>query len=175
MMNMNSKAVSNIELFYEISNLLNYEAHLLDNRRFEEWLDMLDENIIYRMPLRVTRENKDGSNIVNDMAFFEENKQSLTVRVNRLRTTSAWAEDPAPRTRHFVSNMMIESIPNENEVQIRSNFLFKRSRAGDIVTEEIFGERLDVLQKVDYKWKIVSRTIYPDQSVLTIMNLSMFL
>ena len=86
-MNMNSKAVSNIELFYEISNLLNYEAHLLDNRRFEEWLDMLDENIIYRMPLRVTRENKDGSNIVNDMAFFKENKQSLTVRVNRLRTT----------------------------------------------------------------------------------------
>ena len=136
---------------------------------------MLDENIIYRMPLRVTRENKDGSNIVNEMAFFEENKQSLTVRVKRLRTTSAWAKDTAPRTRHFVSNMMIESIPNKNEVQIRSNFLFKRSRAGDIATEEIFGERLDVLQKVDNIWKIVSRTIHPDQSVLTTINLSMFL
>ena len=71
--------------------------------------------------------------------------------------------------------MMIESIPNKNEVQIRSNFLFKRSRAGDIATEEIFGERLDVLQKVDNIWKIVSRTIHPDQSVLTTMNLSMFL
>ena len=35
MMNMNSQAVSNIELFYEISNLLNYEAHLLDNRRLK--------------------------------------------------------------------------------------------------------------------------------------------
>ena len=46
---------------------------------------------------------------LDEMAFFEENKQSLTARVKRLGTTSAWAEDPAPRTRHFVSNMMIEA------------------------------------------------------------------
>ena len=46
-------------------------------------------------------------------------------------------------------------------ILVRSNFLFKRSRADDIATEEIFGERLDVLRKVNGEWKIASRTIYP--------------
>lgn len=174
-MNVELQYQMNMELQYQITNYLNHEAFLLDNRRFQEWLDLLDENIIYRMPLRVTRENIDGSNLVNDMAFFEENKKSLTTRVNRLGTKSAWAEDPAPRTRHFVSNIMIEAGSDDNEIKVRSNFLFKRSRAGDIATEEIFGERLDVLHKVNGEWKIASRIIYPDQSVLTVMNLSMFL
>ena len=119
-MNVELKYQINMELQYQITNYLNHEAFLLDHRRFQEWLDLLDENIIYRMPLRVTRENKDGSNIVDDMAFFEENKISLTTRVNRLGTKSAWVEDPAPRTRHFVSNIMIEAGSYDNEILVRA-------------------------------------------------------
>jgi len=164
-----------MELQYEITNFLNHEAHLLDSRRFQEWLDLLTEDITYRMPLRVTREAKDGSNIVNNMTFFEESKTSLTTRVKRLSTTSAWAEDPAARTRHFVSNIIIESGSKPDEVHVRSHFLCMRSRGSDISVEQIFGERLDVLRKVNGQWKIASRTIHPDQVVLGVMNLSMFL
>jgi 3-phenylpropionate/cinnamic acid dioxygenase small subunit len=165
----------NVELQFQITHFLHHEAFLLDSRRFDEWLDVLADDIVYRMPLRATRERKDGSNIVDEMTFFEETKKSLTTRVKRLGTTSAWAEDPAPRTRHFVSNILVESGVGNGEFTVRSNFLCKRSRAGDMVTEEIFGERLDVLRKVHDQWKIASRTIYPDQAVLGVKNLSMFL
>jgi 3-phenylpropionate/cinnamic acid dioxygenase small subunit len=169
------KTAVNPELQFHITNFLHYEAFLLDSRRFAEWLDLLADDIVYRMPLRATRERKDGSTIVEDMTFFEESKTSLTTRVNRLGTTSAWAEDPPPRTRHFVSNILVESgFPND-ALTVRSCFLCKRSRAGEIEAEEIFGERVDVLRNVDGQWKIAARTIYPDQAVLGVKNLSMFL
>lgn len=165
----------NAELYYQITKFLHREVNLLDQRKYEEWLELLSDDIVYRMPLRVTTENTHGSNLVNDMAFFEETKKSLTTRVKRLYTKSAWVEDPAPRQRHFITNVMIDSGSEADEYKVRSYFLFKRSRSSESNTEEIFGERMDVIRKVDEDWKIVSRTIYPDQAVLTAMNLSMFL
>jgi 3-phenylpropionate/cinnamic acid dioxygenase small subunit len=167
--------VTNSGLQGEITQFLFHEAYLLDSKRFEEWLDLLADDLVYRMPLRVTTENKDGTNVVEDMAFFEETKKSLTTRVNRLRTTTAWAENPAPRTRRFISNIMIEDVANSDELRVRSYFLFLRSRAGDIAIEQLFGERQDILRKTDGGWKIARRIIYPDQAVLGVNNLSMFL
>jgi 3-phenylpropionate/cinnamic acid dioxygenase small subunit len=165
----------NAELQFQITNFLHYEAVLQDSRRFEEWLELLTDDIMYRMPLRATTETREAANIVEDMTFFEETKISLTTRVKRLATASAWAESPAPRTRHFISNIFIEAGPNQDELKVRSNLLFKRSRASDLESEEIFGERVDVLRLVNEQWKIASRTIYPDQTILTVKNLSMFL
>ncbi|WP_134704218.1 3-phenylpropionate/cinnamic acid dioxygenase subunit beta [Ammoniphilus sp. YIM 78166] len=165
----------NFELAYQISNFLYQEAYLLDHRQYEEWLDLLSDDIVYRMPLRVTTEGKDGANINNDMAYFEESKASLTTRVKRLYTSSAWVESPPTRQRHFVSNVFVEPTADANEFKVRSYFLYKRSRGSDINTEELFGERVDVIRRVENEWKIVSRTIYPDQAVLGVMNLSMFL
>lgn len=165
----------NMELHYEITRFLTREARLLDNRRFEEWLELLTDDVVYRMPVRVTREAKDHTGKENAMTYFEENKKSLTTRVKRLRTSSAWAEDPPLHTRHFVSNIEIEPGEKADEVHVFSYFLTKRSRGVDHTVEQIFGERQDVLRKVNGEWKIASRRIYPDQSVLTVMNLSMFL
>jgi 3-phenylpropionate/cinnamic acid dioxygenase small subunit len=166
----------NAELQYQITEFLHREAYLLDHRKFEDWLDIFTDDLVYRMPLRVTREERDGSNINDNMTFFEETKKSLTTRVKRLRTTSAWAENHAPRGRHLITNILIEGQgSNADELQVRSSFLFLRSRGSDIDTEHLFGERLDVLRKVNGEWKIAARTIYPDQAVLTVKNISMFL
>ncbi|MEB3100385.1 3-phenylpropionate/cinnamic acid dioxygenase subunit beta [Ferviditalea candida] len=165
----------NAELHYEISNFLYHEAYLLDHRQYKEWLDLLSEDLVYQMPIRVTSDNKDASNLVYEMKHFEETKKSLTTRVNRLYTTSAWVDNPATRQRHFVSNISVAPGSRPEEYRVRSYFLFKRSRASDIETEQLFGEREDVLRKENGEWKIASRTIYPDQAVLSVMNLGMFL
>lgn len=165
----------NMDLLYDITNFLNHEARLLDDRNFKRWLDLLTEDIVYRMPVRVTRESKDLTGKDDAMTYFEESKKSLTTRVLRFGTTSAWAEDPPSHTRHFVSNIMIEPGSKNNEIIVKSYFLTKRSRGTDHNTEEIFGERIDVMRKVNGEWKIASRCIYPDQSILTVMNLSTFL
>lgn len=162
-------------LYFEISNLLYQEAYLLDSKKYEEWLSLLSEDIVYRMPLRVTTERSFGSDLVDEMTYFEETKKSLTTRVKRLYTSSAWVENPAPRQRHFISNIVVEDGAKADEVQATSYFLFKRSRGADVETEEMFGQRVDTIRKEDGVWKIAKRTIYPDQAVITTMNMAMFL
>ena len=163
------------EVYGEITNFLYREAALLDHRKLDEWLTLLDESIVYRMPLRVTRERNSGPEIIETMTFLDETKASLITRVERLKTTSAWAEEPVSRTRHFISNIMVEPGSEEDEARVNSYFLLLRSRRDKPETEQIFGERQDVLKKIDGEWKIMRRTVYPDQSVLTIPNISVFL
>jgi 3-phenylpropionate/cinnamic acid dioxygenase small subunit len=163
------------ELQMEIMNLLYQEAFYLDNGKYREWLNLLSEDLIYRMPLRETLEGVGVDNISKDASFFEETKKSLTTRVNRLYTKSAWVENPATRQRHFISNIMVEGTDNPNEFKVRSYFLFKRSRGSTHDIEQMFGERNDIVRKEQNQWKIASRTIFPDQSVITTMNMSMFI
>lgn len=158
----------------EITSFLYREANLLDDRRFDEWLEMLHPDIVYRMPLRVTRENGSGPDIVEEMTFLEENKRSLVTRVERLKTTSAWAEDPPSRTRHFVTNVLVEEGQN-GDWHVSSYFQMLRSRGSKTEVEQIFGKRQDVLCQVDGEWQLKRRTIYPDQTVLGIRNISNFL
>lgn len=159
----------------EITQFYYREAYLLDHRKYREWLDLLTEDIKYVMPLRVTVENKAGSNLNHEMTYFSDTKKDITLKVERLYMKSAWVDDPAPRQRHFISNVMFEQTSDPDNYKVISYFLFKRSRSSEVNTEEIFGEREDILRKVDGEWKIASRTVHADQSVLTVMNLAMFL
>lgn len=163
------------ELHFEITQFLHQEAYLLDSRKYKEWLELLTDDLVYRMPLRETVEGVGVDNIAVDSSFFEETKKSLTTRANRLYTKSAWVENPATRQRHFITNIMIECTSNANEYKVRSYFLFQRSRGSSHTIEQMFGERNDIIRKVNDDFKIAERTIYPDQAVITTMNMSMFL
>ena len=164
-----------LSLQEEITQFYYREAYLLDHRKYREWLDLFTEDVKYVMPVRVTVENKMGPNLNQDMTYFSDTKKDMTMKVERLYMKSAWVDDPAPRQRHFISNVMIEQTDIPEEYKVISYFLFKRSRSSEPSTEEIFGEREDMLRKVDGEWKIASRTVKADQSVLTVMNLAMFL
>ncbi|ADC50563.1 PAH dioxygenase small subunit [Alkalihalophilus pseudofirmus OF4] len=159
----------------QIISLLYQEAHYLDNRMYKEWIELLAEDVTYKMPLRETVEGVNINNISSDSAYFEETKASLRTRVNRLYTKSAWVENPATRQRHFISNVVIHQGEKKGEYNVRSYFLFKRSRGSTTDIEEMFGERHDVITKMEGEWRIISRTIIPDQTVMTTMNMSMFL
>src|SRR5690625_4994773 len=131
-------------------------------------------DIIHKMQMRIKVENK-KKNIDKDMKYFEDTRTDLEMKVERLYTKFAWVDNPAPRQRHFISNVVIDSIVNGDEYYVTSYFHFKRSRSDDPETEEMFGERKDKIVRENGELKLAERTIYPDQSVLTVMNISMFL
>lgn len=165
----------NPQLQYKITQFYYQEAYYLDHREYDKWLDMLSDDIEYRMPLRVTVDNAVGSNVNENMTYVSDTKEDLEMKVERLFTKSAWVDNPATRQRHYITNVMIEPGSEPDEYKVKSAFLYKRSRSSDPETEEIFGEREDILKKINGEWKITSRTIYTDQTVLTAANLSMFL
>ncbi len=176
------------DVLRQVEQFLYREARLLDNRQFHQWLELLTDDLRYWMPMRSNRyaatsksisildgsryEDEDVSK-ESDLAFMDEDKDSLSRRVDRLDTGMAWAEDPPSRTRHFISNVEVEPGERESEVKVYSNFIMYRTRAE---TEEDFyvGSREDVLRNVDGAWKIASRKIVFDQNVLLAKNLSNF-
>ncbi len=173
----------------EVEQFLYREARMLDNRQFREWLEMLADDVHYWMPIRSNRyplNSKalmilDGSRYEDaevsgekDLALMDEDKDSLTRRVDRLDTGMAWAEDPPSRTRHIITNIEVEAGDTEGELRVYSNFFMYRTRAE---TEEDFyvGSREDVLRRVGGQLRIASRKILLDQTVLLPKNISNFL
>lgn len=164
-----------VNIYMEITRFLYHEAYLLDHRRYDDWIELLADDLVYRMPLRLTKERKDGREFSEEMAFYEETKKSLSIRVKRLSAKSAWVEDPPSRQRHFISNISVSPGAKPNEYNVISYFSLQRSTGSSIELETLIGEREDIIRMIDGELKLASRTIYPDQTVLGTSNLSMFL
>ena len=172
----------------EVEQFLYREARLLDARRFDDWLEMLAEDIKYWMPLRSNRYPAyskaisilDGSRYEegdlsgeDDLAIMDEDKDSLTRRIRRLDSGMAWAEDPPSRTRHFVSNIEVEPGTRESELKVYSNFIMYRTR-GETEQDFYVGSREDVLRREDGQLRVAYRKIILDQTVLLAKNVSNF-
>lgn len=158
-----------------VEQFLYLEAELLDDGRFEEWLDVLADDIEYLMPTRVTRSRGDGSEFLPDMYHFEENKYRLRKRVERLGSEYAWAEDPPSRTRHAVSNVRVRLGEGPGAFAVRSVLLLYRSRGETADHDLLSAERHDVVRREHDGWKLARRVILLDQATVATHNLSVFL
>jgi 3-phenylpropionate/cinnamic acid dioxygenase small subunit len=163
-------------LWFELMQFYIREAWLLDERKFKEWLGLFTDDVLYFIPRRknvLRREAHRELTSLGDLAILEEDKRYLEMRVARLDTGMAWAEDPPSRTRHLIGNL--EAMPLANgEVQARTAFLVYRSHL-ETDHQLLSGCREDLLRKVDGVWKVARRTIVLDANVLLDKNLSVFL
>jgi 3-phenylpropionate/cinnamic acid dioxygenase small subunit len=166
------------ELRREIEEFLYFEAELLDDRRLREWFELLADDIRYWMPIRHNlferpEDIRDELSKPGEAFYFDDDRKSLKIRVERAYARNAWAEMPPSRTRHLITNIRIKK-DDGREIEVHSNFLVYRTRMEN--DQDMFvGERQDVLRRVDGSFKIAKRTIILDQAVLTAKNISVFL
>ena len=163
-------------LWLELTQFYIREAWLLDERKFQEWLGLFTEDVLYFMPRRKNvprRESHREVTPLGDLALIEDDKRYLEMRVARLETGMAWAEDPPSRTRHLVGNLVAEPL-DSGDVQAKTAFLVYRSHL-ETDQQLLAGSREDVLRRVDGAWKVAKRTIVLDANVLLDKNLSIFL
>lgn len=166
---------SGSESYARVVDFLYREAELLDHARHREWLSLLTPDVTYVAPVRITSAHSLRDSAMEDMGHFDEDHYSLTKRVERLETEYAWAEDPPSRTRRFVTNIRCWEGDGGGDVVARCNLLVFRSR-GDISGPDLLSaERTDVLREVDGAFRIASRVILLDESVLRTQNLAIFL
>lgn len=159
----------------EVHQFLVWEAELLDSRRYQDWLSLLTEDIVYKMPVRVTKAHTLEGSILDGMDHFDEDMYSLKKRVQRFETEHAWAEDPPSRTRHFVSNVRVYPGEGDGQYTAKSYVLLFRSRGDTRDPDFLSVERTDVLRRSDGEFKIANREILVDESVLKTQNLAVFL
>lgn len=164
-----------VELLREVEQFLYAEARLLDERRFNEWLELFTDDVHYFMPTRSNRMLPDIELELGkpgELNYFDDTKTMLVGRVYRLGTGTAWAEDPPSRTQHLISNVQIDQVRGD-EVDVHACFLVCRGR--NETEEDLFvGYRDDTLRRVDGHLKIARRNIVLTQNVLSAKNLSIF-
>lgn len=163
----------------EVVSLLHHEARLLDERRFDEWLQLLTDDVVYLMAVRNTLYTTDSRAITllegsaskqsEPLVFLEEDKSSLAMRIARLQTGMAWAEEPASRTRRLVSNIEVGAGQAASELKLCSNFAVYRNRL-ETDSDLYVGRREDVVRHVDGAWRIARRNIVFDQNVILAKN-----
>ena len=75
-------------LTFEAQEFFCREASLLDERRLDEWLELVTDDIHYWMPIRRTTTAKEVAlefTQPGGMAFFDDDRKMLGLRVQRLR------------------------------------------------------------------------------------------
>ena len=165
----------------EIEDFLYREADLLDERRYDEWLRLLADDVRYWMPMRrnvkVDDREREFTREGLDISWFDEGKETLTRRVRQIQTGIHWAEEPVSRISHLLSNIqLVEVSPSAavpEEVSVRCRFLVYRNRV-ETETDSLVGKREDLLRRVGTDWRITRRKILLDQNVLLSKNLTFF-
>ncbi|WP_063910890.1 3-phenylpropionate/cinnamic acid dioxygenase subunit beta [Nocardia nova] len=164
------------EIADECADFLFREAGYLDHRQFDRWLDCLSTELIYLMPIRVTRGPESRDVEFSPLGFhMKETYASMKMRVSRLATEHAYAEDPPSRTQRLVTNIRVATHEDPEKFDVASNFMCYRSQGDGVEFDLIVGERFDVLHKGPKGWKLAARTVHLAHTTLVTANLGIFL
>jgi len=169
-----------LSLMREIEDFFCREADLLDEREYDQWLDLLTADIVYWMPMRknVSYANR-GKDITaeDDVAWFHDDKETLTKRVRQIQTGVHWADEPISRVSHVITNIRLTepmvTLGEGAKTTTTCRFIVYRNRL-ESETDFLVGRREDTLTRINGELKISRRKIILDQSVLLAKNLTMF-
>lgn len=160
--------------YRQIVEFLYHEAQLLDARRLEAWLELLTDDVHYRVvtpTVRMLEEQELGPEVV----FMDEDIGSLRTRVLQL-TTAAYtiAENPPSLTRRFVTNILSTRGDDSGQFEVHSNVLLYRSRGTQLPPYLFSAQRRDGLRLVGGYPRLARRMVRVDETVLGTRNMSVF-
>ena len=98
--------------------LLEREARLLDQLRYDDWLALYTAQCIYWVPSTLN-----AGDPRREIAVMFDDRRRLEDRIYRLRTGFAWSQAPVSRTVRLVTNVEAFATAREDVRMLRSNFL----------------------------------------------------
>ncbi|MGV9672064.1 aromatic-ring-hydroxylating dioxygenase subunit beta [Gordonia sp. NPDC003504] len=128
------------------TSFLSREARLIDEGRFNDWLDLFAGDCLYWVPVTAG-----GGDPRREVSHAFDDHRRLTDRVYWLRTGLAYSQLPPSRTRRIISN--VETIDDAGGQRlIRSNFVIHEYRAG--VAKSYVGWYGHVLRRNGDDWQV---------------------
>ena len=121
------KKVNGREVQYEAEQFLYRQSELLDSKKWQDWIDLFTDDGIYWMPPEPSHKTWEGM-----PAIFAEDKNLMTVRMNRVLHPDAWSQRPLWGTNHVVSNVVIEKQETNGDLRVRSRFHMMELRRDDV-------------------------------------------
>lgn len=164
--------------YNSIAHFLMMEARQLDDGNLLAWLNCLAEDIHYCVPIRQSVHRNQGTGFDFGSFWIYDKKDEITFKIKRVAEgDSGWSEDPASRSRRFISSIIVYQTSTENEFFVQSNILVKRGRgsASQREMETLSGRRDDILRRTGDSWQIAHRQVLLDHTVLGMQNFAIYL
>lgn len=157
-------------LWQAVEDFYRREILMLQDRRYREWLDLMDPAISYRVPVTtstmaglVTRED--------ELGYYDEDFELLKARVAKLESKQSWVEQPPSRLRYFVQVVDVTRQP-DGAVLARSNLLLLQYRWN--MEQQFSGGRTDTLIAVADVLRLRERRVVLDRQSAGEQGLSVF-
>jgi 3-phenylpropionate/cinnamic acid dioxygenase small subunit len=113
-----ARAVTDAAIRDQFRQLLEREARLLDQLRYEDWLKMYAAECIYWVP-----STPGAGDPRREISVMFDDRRRLEDRIYRLHTGFAWSQAPASRTVRMIGNVEVFATARDDARMLRSNFL----------------------------------------------------
>ncbi|MDB5963735.1 MAG: aromatic-ring-hydroxylating dioxygenase beta subunit [Polaromonas sp.] len=139
-------------LVRQAERFLFHEAWLLDNFRFDRWLDLYTEDAVYWVPLELGQADPFTTH-----SLMYDDKRLMQIRVRQQTHPRAHARLPLSRTVHQVSNVLMHESGQFGEIEVSSTlilFEYRKERQRSFAATVLHRLRL---QEGD--WKISHKRV----------------
>jgi 3-phenylpropionate/cinnamic acid dioxygenase small subunit len=147
-----ARAVTDFAARDEFRRLLEREARLLDQLRYEDWLTLYTAECIYWVP-----STPDAGDPRREISVMFDDRRRLEDRIYRLRTGFAWSQAPASRTVRLVTNVEAFTTARVDTRMLRSNFLI--TEFWDDETRLLSGWSGHRIVREGIGWKIAAKQV----------------
>jgi len=147
-----ARAVTDFVARDEFRRLLEREARLLDQLRYEDWLALYTAECIYWVP-----STPDAGDPRREISVMFDDRRRLEDRVYRLRTGFAWSQAPASRTVRLITNVEAFTTARDDTRMLRSNFLI--TEFWDDETRLLSGWSGHRIVREGAGWKIAAKQV----------------
>jgi benzoate/toluate 1,2-dioxygenase beta subunit len=128
------------------------ESKLLDERKYAEWLDLLTPDVTYWIPNYDTDGPPDECGVI-----VFEHLLELRARVERTLDRRNPTQQPSPRTRHFLTNVLVDASADGSTATVNASLLLYVSKEQQLLS---FPGHCDyTMRNVDGTWRIAAKTI----------------
>ena len=134
----------------ELEQFIFAEARLLDERRFDEWLALLADDVIYSIP------NFADDSLPAQGVIVREDLPGLRARVARINHPENPTQKPPARTMRVLTN--VSAAENGDSAEVRANLVLYVSKDRQLVQHP--ARTTYRLCKVGGHWRIREKIVY---------------
>ena len=147
-------AIADAAVRDEFRRLLEREARLLDQLRYDDWLAMYAAECIYWVPSTPA-----AGDPRREISVMFDDRRRLEDRIYRMRTGFAWSQAPASRTVRLITNVEVFATISDDVRMLRSNFLISEFWGDETrVLTGWAGHRV-IRAAHDGAWKILAKQV----------------
>jgi benzoate/toluate 1,2-dioxygenase beta subunit len=132
------------------------EAQLLDERRWDEWLDLYTEDAVFWVPAWKSEDEPTSSPDTELSLIYYEGRSNLADRIWRVRSNLSVASTPLHRTAHAIANVLLE-FADGNRAEVKSSWATHTYNPRRKTQHVFFGRSEYVLRLEGGAWRIARK------------------